>query len=86
MSDYPRDYKFQTDGKVCALRYRALRRTTVADLNNPALKIEKFIIEGELESGEMVSVWLGAGGKLINLFREELGRRVQNGATDFDPG
>lgn len=91
MSNYPRDYSFQTDGKVCALRYRALRKAAVADFTDATKKVEKFILEGDLEGcdikdPEPVSVWLGAGGKLVNLFREELGRRAQNGATDFLPG
>lgn len=86
MSNYPRDYSFQTDGKTCTLRYRQLRKARVADLDAPGQAIEKFIIEGKLEPGdETVSVWL-ASGKLVNIVREELGRRAQNGATDFEPG
>ena len=85
-SEYPRDFNHKTDGKRYAGRYRQLRKAAVADYNDPAKKVEKFILEGDLaDTGETVSYWLGADGKLVSRFREELERRVKAGESDYRP-
>jgi hypothetical protein len=58
----------------------------VPDYNDPTTKIEKFIVEGDLDTGETVSYWLGKDGKLVSKFRDELERRVKAGKTDFEAG
>jgi hypothetical protein len=91
--DYPRDWKFgeksSDDGLTVTGAYRELRKASVENPDDRDERIDKIIVELELDDGEPVSVWLGEllrPGKLLNLFQAELERRVQLGRTDFEPG